>query len=57
MTDTTPTPATTESAPATAEHTTADRRYWLKANGFIVGDRGRLSPAHHKAYDEAHGLA
>ena len=48
---------TATEAPAAPQHTAADRREWLKANGYIVKERGRISAAHNKAYDEAHGLA
>ena len=42
--------------PPTTNHTVADIRQWLKANGFVVGARGAI-PAHlNKVYAEAHGL-
>lgn len=47
---------TTETA-KTEEHTPAARRQWLRDNGYVVGDRGRISAEFNKAYDEAHGLA
>ena len=30
-------------------------RDWARANGFAVANRGRLAPAIHKAYRDAHG--
>lgn len=56
MTNTETVIETAPEAPAVPQHTTSDRRKWLKANGFLVMKRGRISAAHNKAYDEAHGL-
>lgn len=47
---------TAPEAPAVPQHTASDRREWLKANGYVVGMRGRISATHNKAYDVAHGL-
>lgn len=42
---------------AEPQHTPAERRAWLKANGHDVGDYGRIAAHKHRAYDKAHGLA
>lgn len=40
-----------------AEATPAQKRSWLKANGYDVGTRGKLSAEHEKAYADGNRLS
>ena len=44
-------PEGTPEEPTAGQVSVADKREWLKANGYEVGARGKLSAAHEQAYN------